>query len=51
MQGVWELNDNPPALKERVLAALRDSPGRKASELAQALGVERKTSIVALPTS
>ena len=42
MQGVWELNDNPPALKERVLAALRDSPGRKASELAQALGVERQ---------
>ena len=36
------MNDSPPVLKERVLAALRNSSGLKASELAQALGVERR---------
>ena len=33
--------DNSRALEERVLDVLRKSPGRKASELADALGVER----------
>lgn len=36
------MNDRPPTLEERVLAELRKAPGRKASELAEALGVERR---------
>lgn len=36
------MNDSPLALSERVLGELRKTPGRKANELAEALGVERR---------
>lgn len=42
MEEIGELNDSPPALEQRVLAELQRAPGRKASELAEALGVERR---------
>ncbi|MBX9961543.1 MAG: AAA family ATPase [Burkholderiales bacterium] len=36
------MSETSPGLRERVLAELRRSPGRKASELAAALGVDRR---------
>ena len=42
MKHSGELNDSPPTLELRVLAELQKASGRKASELADALSVERR---------